>query len=75
YKDHDVNLKSDILGYFVPNDKSLLNLENILDWLIKIDTNREQYFLNWLDLRKKISWETKMKEFLNFANEILVCEQ
>ena len=75
YKDHDVNLKSDILGYFVPNDKSLLNLENILDWLIKIDTNREQYFLNWLELRKKISWETKMKEFLNFANEILVCEQ
>ena len=41
-----------------------------MEWLHKIDTNRDQYFLNLLELRKKISWESKMQQFLKFADEI-----
>ena len=59
-----------MLGFNVPNDNSLLILEDIMEWLHKIDTNRDQYFLNWLELRKRISWESKMKQFLRFADEI-----
>ncbi len=70
YKDQDINSTIDLLGFNVPNDNSLLILENIMEWLHKIDTNRDQYFLNWLELRKKISWESKMQQFLKFADEI-----
>jgi hypothetical protein len=70
YKDQDINSTIDMLGFNVPNDNSLLILENIMEWLHKIDTNRDQYFLNWLELRKKISWESKMQQFLKFADEI-----
>ena len=59
-----------MLGFNVPNDNSLLILEDILEWLHKIDINRDQYFLNWLELRKRISWESKMQQFLRFADEI-----
>jgi len=70
YKDQDINATIDLLGFNVPNDNSLLILENIMEWLYKIDTNRDQYFLNWLELRKRISWESKMQQFLRFADEI-----
>ena len=59
-----------MLGFNVPNDNSLLILEDITEWLHKIDINRDQYFLNWLELRKRISWESKMQQFLRFADEI-----
>jgi hypothetical protein len=52
------------------DNNSLLILDDIMEWLHKIDTNRDQYFLNWLELRKKISWESKMQQFLKFADEI-----
>jgi hypothetical protein len=41
-----------------------------MEWLHKIDISRDQYFLNWLELRKRISWESKMQQFLRFADEI-----
>jgi hypothetical protein len=70
YKDDDINLTSDMLGFNVPNNNSLLILDNILEWLHKIDSDREKYLLNWLELRNRISWESKMQQFLKFADEI-----
>jgi hypothetical protein len=70
YKDQDINSASDLLGFNVPNNNSLLILDDIMEWLHKIDISRDQYFLNWLELRKRISWESKMQQFLRFADEI-----
>jgi hypothetical protein len=70
YKDDEINLTSDMLGFNVPNNNSLLILDNILEWLHKIDSDREKYLLNWLELRNRISWESKMQQFLKFADEI-----
>lgn len=69
YDDVDIPLNN-IFGLKIPNDNTLIDLESIIDWLNYIKFNLTKFKLDWISLKKNISWEQKLKNYLDFITDI-----
>jgi hypothetical protein len=67
----DIDIPSDnIFGLKIPNENNLIEISTILVWLNNIKSNSIKLELDWHFLRKNISWEAKLKKYLDFVMEV-----
>jgi len=69
YDDVDIPLNN-IFAMKIPNDNTLIDISSVLEWLNYIKRDSIKFKLDWHLLKKNISWDEKLKNYLVFINEI-----